>query len=147
MCAPEYCSALSDAELIAAIESCTLEAEFHHADHIRLAWIYLRAMPEPQAAQRMCETINRFAAHKGKAERYHHTITLAWIRLVSAVLRTVPASDSFLEFISANPHLCNQQTLARHYSQQLLDSPAARAQWVAPDRAPLPGATLCKEAL
>jgi hypothetical protein len=45
---------LPEDEFVAEFESCRLPAaQFHHADHIRLAWIYLRQMNEPEAAERM----------------------------------------------------------------------------------------------
>ena len=34
---------LNDEEFLQAFEDCTLE-EFHHADHVRMAWLYLRGM-------------------------------------------------------------------------------------------------------
>ncbi|HEV3219933.1 MAG TPA: hypothetical protein VGZ48_09190 [Candidatus Acidoferrales bacterium] len=129
---------LSDEELVRRIEDCTLEAEFHHADHIRLAWIYLRMLPEAEAAQRMASTLRRYSAHKGKPERYHHTMTLAWVRLVDSARRATPEIDLFVEFIGAHTHLTDQRTLVRHYSQLRLDDPAARAEWLEPDIEGLP---------
>jgi len=129
---------LTDDELVRAIESCALESAFHHADHVRIAWIYLRAMPAPQAVERMCTTLKRFAAGQGKLERYHHTMTLAWMRLVSAALRTSSPSASFAEFISTNLDLEDQGTLARYFSAKLLSDPISREAWVEPDLAALP---------
>jgi hypothetical protein len=129
---------LSDGELVRKIEDCTLETEFHHADHIRLAWIYLRTLPETEAADRMASTLKRYSAHKGKPDRYHHTMTLAWVRLVSAARRATPKTEVFGEFVAAQPHLADQKTLLSHYSQECLDNPAARTGWIEPDLRPLP---------
>ncbi len=129
---------LTEEELVRKIEDCSLECEFHHADHIRLAWIYLRMMPAAETAERMASTLRRYSAHKGKAERYHHTMTLAWIQLVDAARRATPEIGIFEKFIAAHPHLAEQKTLLRHYSQRRLDNPAARAEWLEPDVYPLP---------
>ena len=47
---------MTDQEFAAAIETCRLpNAQFHHRDHLRLAWIYLRRYgPELGEAQRLC---------------------------------------------------------------------------------------------
>jgi hypothetical protein len=130
---------LSDEEFVGAFESCRLPASsFHHADHIRLAWIYLHQMSEPEAAERMAESIRRFAAHIGKTEKFHVTMTRAWIRLVAAALKDLPADANFLDFIGAHPHLLDQGTLTRHYSTELLQGEAARGNWLEPDVNPLP---------
>ncbi len=124
---------LTDEDLVCKIENCTLEAEFHHADHIRLAWIYLRMMPAVEAEERMTGTLRRYSAHRGKPERYHHTMTLAWMRLVAAARRATPEISAFDKFIAVHPHLAGQKTLLRHYSQKCLDNAAARTEWIEPD--------------
>ena len=42
---------MTDAELLAGFEACTLES-FHHADHVRVAWIILHRMPFPDAVRK-----------------------------------------------------------------------------------------------
>ncbi|HUK30855.1 MAG TPA: hypothetical protein VLV89_07065 [Candidatus Acidoferrum sp.] len=133
------CKDLSDQELVSGMESCSLPGElFHHADHIRLAWIYLRMMPEPKAAERMASTLKNFSAFNGKPERYHHTMTLAWIRVVAAARFATPEPGVFEEFFAAHPHLADQHLLLHHYSQRRMDDPRARSEWVEPDLCPLP---------
>jgi hypothetical protein len=130
---------LSDREFAEALEMCEMPNEyFHHLDHVRLAWIYLREMPEEDAKERMATMLKRFATHNARPERYHHTRTLAWMQLVGEAARTTPSIETFAEFIVAHPHLSDQQTLLRHYSKIRLDSPDARAGWVGPDLLSLP---------
>ena len=156
-------SLLSDDEFLAAFEATTL-AEFHHVDHIRVAWIYLQRLPFPQASRRMAESLRRFAASKGAHQKYHETITQAWMLLVADALdqdlqaagertlsaeagpeaspgdsRTNPAADGFDAFAAAHPELLDAHALDRFYSSQLLGSPAARTEFVTPDLSPLPG--------
>jgi hypothetical protein len=41
---------LNDEEFVKAFESCTLpNAEFHHADHVRMAFLYLCRFPPLEA--------------------------------------------------------------------------------------------------
>jgi hypothetical protein len=130
---------LSDEEFVALMEACKLRNEdFHHIDHIRLAWIYLGMLPEPEAAERMAASLRKFSAHAGRASRYHHTMTLAWVRLVADARAAAPSAKSFPDFIAAHPRLADQKALLRHYSQTCLDSSEARADFVAPDLQPLP---------
>jgi hypothetical protein len=129
---------LTDEELMSKVEGRTLDVAFHHADHIRLAWVYLRMMPSAEAEERMAATLRRYSAHKGKPERYHHTMTLAWMRLVAAAQRATPKLIEFEEFIAAHPDLVNQQTVLQYFSQQQLDHPTSRTEWLEPDIQPLP---------
>jgi hypothetical protein len=130
---------LDDAEFVRAFESCELpNTSFHHADHVRLAWLYVREHGEQQAAQRMAEAIRRFATFNGAAKKFHYTVTCAWVRLISAASGRTPAAKSFQEFLAAHPELLQPDRLGRHYSPAVLDSPAAREAWVPPDLIPLP---------
>ena len=134
-----WSNGLPDERFVEAVEGCTLSNEsFHHADHIRLVWIYLSRLGEPKAAAQMAKTLKNYSAHNGKPERYHHTITLAWVRLVANARESSPADEAFSEFIAKHSYLADQQTLGRHYSQSCLDSAEARAKWVEPDIRPLP---------
>lgn len=156
-------SQLSDDEFLAAFEASTL-AEFHHSDHIRVAWIFLRRLPFPQAAERMAESLRHFAAVKGAHQKYHETITHAWMLLVAGALehdsqsaggehlpsaeagpdasQGAPSAnhtaDEFNAFAAAHPELLDARSLDRFYSSQLLASPAARTRFVPPDLSPLP---------
>jgi hypothetical protein len=125
---------LNDDEFVTEFERCRLPAaQFHHADHIRLAWVYLRTMAEPEAAERMGESIRRFAAHIGKTDKFHVTMTRAWIRLVAAAIEGTPEGASFIQFVSAHPQLLDKDALLKHYSKERLESAVARAGWLEPD--------------
>jgi hypothetical protein len=158
-------SQLSDDEFLAAFESGTL-ADFHHADHIRVAWIYLRRLPVPRASERMAESLRQFAARKGVHQKYHETITHAWMILVwdalerdrktaackaatagwaanssPAKARVNNAAYGFDAFAVGHPELLNTHALDKFYSARLLTSPAARTRFLPPDISPLPGNT------
>ncbi len=132
---------MTDEEFIAAFEGCTLPNEaFHHCDHIRLAWLYLRQYGFPGAAERISDSIRNFAAHNGAAQKYHHTITIAWLRMVEHASKSLPPQATFEELLVACPALIEKNTLREYYSSALLDSDAARAAFVEPDLKGLPRA-------
>jgi hypothetical protein len=129
----------SDEEFLAAFEDLTLpKEEFSHRQHVRLAWVCLRRNDFDEAARRVVEGIQRFAAHHGATGLYHETITQAWLRLVVDGRRRAPGAASFEAFLAANPQLDGKGALDPYYAPDTLMSDTARARFVAPDRAPLP---------
>jgi len=130
---------LDDDGLVEQFESCRLPASrFHHADHIRLAWILLGKMSEQEATDRIVAAIRRFAAHNGISEKYHHTITLAWMRLVAAARRATPEAQDFESFAAQHAELFDVKALTRFYSAEQLSSSGARAGWIEPNLGELP---------
>jgi len=66
----------SIAALASAFEGCTLPpSELHHRQHLQVAWWLLRAEPSLPAMRRFVDGLRRYAAHIGKPELYHATIT------------------------------------------------------------------------
>ena len=54
---------MTDDEFIAAFENCSLASEsFHHANHVRMAFLYLARYPALEALQRFSTALARFAA-------------------------------------------------------------------------------------
>jgi hypothetical protein len=130
---------LSDEGFVRAFESCELAgASFHHADHVRLTWIYVCQFGEQDATERVLTGIRRFATHNRSPKKFHFTQTCAWVWLIAAAQRGSADVKTFVEFIGAHPALLDANALARYYSKSLLESPAARAGWVEPDIGPLP---------
>jgi hypothetical protein len=83
---------VSDDELVAGFEACTL-AEFHHADHVRVAWVYLR---------RFVVGLQRFAAANGAAQKYDDALTCRYLALIAS---RMAGESSFDGFAAANPDL------------------------------------------
>jgi hypothetical protein len=132
-------SAWSDEDFLRAFEDLSFPANlFHHREHIRVAWLYLKSTDASRAAERMSESIRRFANHQGATQKYHHTLTLAWMRLVAAALLETSEGYTFEQFITAHPQLKDANLLAKYYSKELLQTAAAREAWVEPDLQPLP---------
>ena len=129
----------SDEDFLRAFEDLSFPADFfHHREHIRVAWLYLKSSDATRAAERMSEGIRRFANHHGATQKYHHTLTLAWMRLVAAALVETPEGYSFEQFLAAYPQLKDTKLLDRYYSKELLQSAPAREGWVGSDLQPLP---------
>lgn len=122
-----------------AFESLRITNEmFRHREHIRLAWIYSCRFPEEQALALMVQGIQAFAKHHGAKSKYHHTITVAWMRLVRHAVREGPQAPDFDTFAADHPHLFHPRLLGYYYSKARLQSDAARYDWLDPDLRPLP---------
>ena len=112
--------------------------QFRHADHIRLAWIYLRQYDYTVAEERMRRGIHGFACHLGASHKYHATITIAWMRLVNIAVQLSSRIDDFGDFVHAHSWLLSKDAVFEFYSRALLMSDSARASWVEPDLKPIP---------
>ena len=127
---------MTDVELTRALERGEVANEdFRHASHLHVAWVYLTESSSTQeAANRMRDTLRRFAAAAGKPEKYHETITLFWLNLLAyAVSREKRLED----VVDANPQLLEKNLLLAYYSAERLFSDVARTSWVQPDLKPL----------
>ena len=132
-------SVWSDEDFLRAFEDLSFPADlFHHREHIRVAWLYLQSSDASRAAERMAGGIRRFANHQGATQKYHHTLTLAWMRLVASALVETPEGKTFEQFMAAHPDLSDKNLLAKYYSNELLQTAAAREGWIEPDLQPLP---------
>jgi len=125
---------LNDVEFLAAFHACSLPPFcFHHADHLRLAWLHLRQQPLEAAITNVCSGIQVYAKHLGKPEIYHETLTVAWVRLLAS-----HDEPTFDEFLRVNDHRLNRKLLHRFWSPERLQSEQARREWLAPDKTSLP---------
>jgi hypothetical protein len=118
---------MTDAELLRSFEDTTLEP-FHHRDHLRVTYLYVRQYGEAGTRERLGPAILRYAAARNAAHKYHETITQAWIGLVA--LANGPEFDAML---AENPGLLDKNMLKRFYSPEVLESQEARQNWVQPD--------------
>ena len=59
-------------ELIQTFEADALpQGSFHHADHVRLAFAYLRKYPVLRALEKFASALKRFASARGKTQLYN----------------------------------------------------------------------------
>jgi hypothetical protein len=110
---------------------------FGHREHLLLAWRYLRLADQQTAECWMRQAIRHVATGHGTPDKYHETLTMAWIRIVAAHGHA-QANETFEHFIARCPGLLDQRVPERHFSPGVLWSDEARAGWVAPDLVALP---------
>jgi hypothetical protein len=130
---------LTDADFVRSFEDCTLpNAAFHHRDHVRLAWIYLRRHPPVEALQRFADGLRRFATANGHPGLYHETITWAFLLLIHERMERMArgGEPAWEEFAACNPDLLTWKPsiLDRYYTPETLGSELARRVFVMPDR-------------
>ena len=124
---------VTDEELIAGFEAASLPA-FPHADHVRLTILYLSRHGREETERKLFEGLRRFATAKGVPEKFHVTMTIAWLDLVDDARRQYPELGDPAELVAACPELLDRDALLRFYTRERLMSDQARQQWVAPDR-------------
>ena len=107
-------------------------ANFHHRDHVRLAWTLLDRYPFGAALARFSDGLRAFATRIGKPGVYHETITCAYMILIHARRR---AGETWEAFAARNADLFawKPSILDRYYSPELLGSDRARTTFVLPD--------------
>jgi hypothetical protein len=127
---------MTDQDFLTAFESGAL-TELPHRAHVRLAWLYLDRGSETQALERLVDGLQRFAAAKGRADKFHYTMTRAWLELVIGARRANPSAQDVDALLVACPGLADSRALAHYYSGAVLSSAAARADWVPPDLKPI----------
>ena len=95
---------MNDHDFVAAVETCALAGgDFHHADHVRLAWIYLNDYPLLEAIERFTTSLRRFAAHHGVPQKYHETITWAYLLLIHERMQRDGAPCDWAAFVTRTP--------------------------------------------
>ncbi|WP_163871045.1 hypothetical protein [Myxococcus eversor] len=128
----------TDADFLTAVEAATWPGErFRHREHLRLAWLCLRAEGFEGGLSRLRGLIRGYAMALGATGKYHETMTRGWAELVQGAMDAAPGSASLDALLEASPELADARLLASHYQKATLDSAEARAGWVAPDLKPL----------
>jgi hypothetical protein len=128
---------VSGEELIQQFEDGTTPAaNFHHADHVRLAFEYLHRYPALEALQKFSAALQRFAAAQGKAERYHETITWAYLLLIRERIARADGAQTWEEFAAQNQDLLVWKggVLTTLYRRETLDCDLARRTFILPDQ-------------
>ena len=129
---------MNDRKFLDAFEACAIAStDFHHADHVRLAWIYLRKYSLLEAIERFKTSLQRFAAHHGVPGLYHETITWAYLFLIHERMQRSGVRDDWQSFRTANRDLFDRKpsVLERYYASGTLESELARRIFVLPDAA------------
>jgi hypothetical protein len=128
---------MNDSERMEAFESCTLpNNSFHHADHVRMAFLYLQKYAPLEALERFSSNLARFAAAHGKPNLYHETITWAFLLLIRERIARAGSPQTWKEFSAANADLLrwDDNILEKYYRPETLASALARSVFLFPDK-------------
>ena len=126
---------MNERELFEQFVDTSLPADqFHHQQHVNVAWLFVRAHGMPAALAEFSAAIKRFADAKGATGLYHETITWAFLLLIADRQARNPV-ETFAAFAAANPDLLTWKPsiLSRYYSKELLASDLAKRAFLMPD--------------
>jgi hypothetical protein len=115
----------------------TTAEQFGHREHVHLTWLAVRRHGVVTAIEIVSDGIQRTARYADAPQKYHVTISRAWVELIGHHAAETP-QESFADFADHHPALLDKRLLARFYSSATLASPRAKHGWVPPDRAPFP---------
>ncbi|GAA2029574.1 hypothetical protein GCM10009839_31430 [Catenulispora yoronensis] len=110
---------------------------FGHRQHVHLTWLAVRSVGTGEAVSLVSTGIQDTARYAGAPQKYHATMSRAWVELVGHHTDAHPVDD-FDRFAEGNPELLDKRLLTRFYHSATLASDAARAGWVGPDREQFP---------
>ena len=124
---------MHDDEFIAQFQAGTL-AEFHHQDHVKIAWLYLQRASVLDAIANFTRDLKQFATAQRQPNLYHETITWGYLLLIHERMASTPAS-TWEGFAAANPDLLTweRSLLKTYYRPETLQSELARRVFVFPD--------------
>jgi transketolase len=133
---------ISDEDFLAQFESTAWPLEkWHHRQHIKVAYLYLRHYPFEQAQARIREKIKAYNAAKQLPDSllsgYHDTMTQAWMHLVYFALCEGGAAETADDFYEQHPELWGKKSL-RFFYAAIFVTPEAKANFVPPDRTSFP---------
>jgi hypothetical protein len=118
-------------ELAAFLSDSVVPAEFHHVDHVRVAFEILQRHEFAEAACAYVWGLKRIAARAGNPGAYHETITIAFLSLIAE--RSIGMEyGGFDAFTAANGDLLDKSALSRWYGPEQLASTIARKTFVLP---------------
>ena len=110
---------------------------FGHRQHVHLTWLAVTSCGTPNAVFLVSEGIQRTARYAGAPQKYHATVSRAWVELVGHHVDAHPGPD-FDAFVELNSALLDKRLLSRFYTSTTLAAPTAKDGWVEPDLAPFP---------
>ncbi len=126
---------MTNQALIEHFENDSLPGEFHHEQHVQLAFAYLSDFAPLEALERFAAALKRYAAARGKAGLYHETITHAYFFLIRERMAR-GFSDSWEQFARENSDLLQWKPgiLSHYYTESTLQSDLARSVFLFPDK-------------
>lgn len=106
-------------------------SQFSHREHVRIAYELLERHRFPEALLHLARGLRQLAARAGHPEKYHETMTAAFLALIAERRWESPARG-WQDFAERNPDLLEGRSLENFYDPARLESPAARATFLLP---------------
>jgi hypothetical protein len=109
---------------------------FHHAEHVKMAFLYLKKFAPLEALCRFSSGLARFATAHGKPDLYNETITWAFFLLIRERIARANSSQTWAEFSAGNGDLLRWEDniLKKYYRPETLASALAKSVFLFPDR-------------
>jgi hypothetical protein len=148
---------MTDDDFLCAFERCSIaRKDWTHEAHVRMAWLYAaRASCEAEMFNRvrsgikklnstfvrrqqmMCRVLPAKPKDPRGLDGYHETVTVAFVNLIAS---RIELGEDFASFRDRNPDLFDRKlsALLKYYSPGRLFSSEAKAEFLEPDREPLP---------
>jgi len=128
---------MTDDELLASFEAARLPAaEFHHRDHVHVAFLYLCRHSALEAIERFSSALKRFAIANGKPNLYNETVTWAFVLLIRERMARAKGTMTWPQFEEANADLLTwrDNILKKYYREETLASDLAKNTFLFPDK-------------
>jgi hypothetical protein len=106
-------------------------AQFHHAQHVEVAFEMLERHSFVDAAAAFARGLRAIAAKAGKPELYNETVTVAFLSMIAEAKE---GATSFPELARQAPELMSKAAIGAWYSPERLAADAARRVFLLPDR-------------
>lgn len=110
---------------------------FGHRQHVELTWQAVRRYGTTAAVDLISDGIQRTARYANMPQKYHVTVSRAWVELVGHHVNETAVPD-FNTFVDLHAALLDKRLLTRFYRSTTLAGARARTGWVEPDLAPFP---------
>ncbi|MGH9743303.1 MAG: hypothetical protein ACRD51_13245 [Candidatus Acidiferrum sp.] len=128
---------MTESEWMEQFEECALpNGFFHHQDHARMAFLYLKKYPALEALDRFSSALKRFATAQGKPNIYCETITWCYFLLIRERMARANSPQTWADFSAENTDLLcwKDNLLHKFYRPETLKSELGRRVFVFPDR-------------
>jgi hypothetical protein len=130
---------VTDPELAAILQDIVgPDRAFRHRQHINLAFVAVRRYGMPEAVNKVCAWIRQIAAYERAPQKYHHTVSRAWVEMIAHHVSADPDLSEFDRFAQRHPALLDKRLVMRHYRSATLAADQARHGWTQPDLLPFP---------
>ncbi len=125
---------MTDEDFLTAFENATLrEADFNHKAHVQAGFLMLKKYGFAHSVIRYRTALKALTERFGVPEKYHETITIAFLAVINEHKARRPEND-FDAFCAHNPDILSPRALGAYYTREELAAPLARRVFVLPQK-------------